>query len=79
MNNAPTVGGTAAGIRRVKATEPLGWLSAGVRSFASAPAASLPYGALFALAAAGTLYLTWTLPGFAVAFITCAYQKPRTD
>lgn len=70
MNNAPTVAGTTAGIRRVKAAEPLEWLSAGVRSFASAPAASLLYGVLFALAAAGTLYLTWTLPGFTVAFIT---------
>ena len=48
MNNAPTVADTAAGIRRVKAAEPLAWLSAGVRSFASAPAASLLYGALFA-------------------------------
>jgi len=36
MNNAPTVAGTTAGIRRVKAAEPLEWLSAGVRSFASA-------------------------------------------
>jgi len=57
-------------IRRVKATQPLAWLAAGACSFAAAPATSLLYGVLFALAAAGTLYLTWSFPGFSVAFLT---------
>jgi uncharacterized membrane protein len=64
------VSGDGAEIRRVGISAPLEWLRAGVRSFASAPVPSLFYGALFAAAAAGTFYLSWTLPGFTVAFVT---------
>ncbi len=70
MHPTTTSTSPAAEIRRVHATAPLEWLAAGVRSFAQAPGASLLYGALFALAAAGTVYLAWSFPGFTVAFIT---------
>jgi len=70
INTMPGATDNAAEIRRVDVSAPLVWLRAGVRSFASAPGPSLVYGALFALAAAGTLHLSWTLPGFTVAFVT---------
>jgi len=70
INTMPGVSGDAAEIRRVDASAPLRWLGAGVRSFLAAPGPSLVYGVLFTLAAAGTLYLSWTLPGFTVAFVT---------
>ncbi|MCU0833191.1 MAG: DUF2189 domain-containing protein [Chromatiaceae bacterium] len=57
-------------IRSVDVAEPFDWLASGVRSFAAAPVASLLYGALFALAAAATLYWTWEMPGFTVALLT---------
>lgn len=62
--------GAPAEIRQVHIAAPFEWLRAGVRSLAAAPGPSLLYGALFALAAAATVYLTRTLPGFTVAFIT---------
>jgi uncharacterized membrane protein len=70
LNTMPNVAGNAAEVRRVDVAAPVQWLGAGVRSFATAPGLSLIYGALFALVAAGTLYLSWTFPGFTVAFIT---------
>jgi uncharacterized membrane protein len=69
INSLSGATGTAE-IRRIAVSDPLQWLGAGVRSLAAAPGPSLIYGTLFALAAAGTLYLTWTVPGFTVAFIT---------
>lgn len=62
--------GAPAEIRQVHIAAPFEWLRAGVRSLAAAPGPSLLYGALFALAAAAAVYLTRTLPGFTVAFIT---------
>jgi uncharacterized membrane protein len=71
MNHTSSLNSTTAKIRRVEnLADPFKWLGAGVLSFAAAPGASLLYGAVFALGAAGTLYLSWTLPGFTVAFIT---------
>jgi len=70
MKVTSTLASPAAEVRRIGLTAPFGWLADGVRSFASAPGASLLFGALFALAAAGTTYLSWTLPGFTVAFLT---------
>ncbi len=70
MKVTSTLAGPPAEICRIGLTEPFGWLADGVRSFASAPGTSLLYGALFALAAAGTTYLSWTLPRFTVAFLT---------
>ena len=63
LDSAPT-------IRRADLAEPFEWLAAGIRSFAAAPAGSLLYGTLFALACWLTLTLTWTLPWFALAFLT---------
>jgi hypothetical protein len=60
MQATSTVPSPAAEVRHIGLTEPFGWLADGVRSFASAPGASLLYGALFAIAAAGTTYLSWT-------------------
>jgi uncharacterized membrane protein len=57
-------------VGRIDAAAPFEWLAAGVRDFAAAPWASLLYGALFSLLTAGTLYLTWELPGLTVAFLT---------
>ena len=57
-------------IRSVEADAPLQWLAAGVRDFLATPGSSLLYGALFSLLAAGTIYLTWELPGFTFAFLT---------
>jgi uncharacterized membrane protein len=70
MKVTPTLTSPAAEVRHIGLTAPFGWLADGVRSFASAPGTSLLYGALFALAAAGTTYLSLTLPGFTVAFLT---------
>ena len=70
MKVTSTLASPAAEVRHIGLTAPFGWLADGVRSFASAPGTSLLYGALFALAAAGTTYLSWTLPGFTVAFLT---------
>lgn len=57
-------------VRSIGIAEPFDWLASGLRSFAAAPAASLFYGVLFALAAATTLYWTWEMPGFTVALLT---------
>jgi len=70
MNVKSTLSSPAAEVHHIGLTAPFGWLADGVRSFATAPGTSLLYGALFALAAAGTTYLSWTLPGFTVAFLT---------
>jgi len=70
MHPTTTYTSPDAEILRVDAAAPLEWLAAGVRSFVQAPGASLLYGALFALAAAGSVYLAWSFPGFTVAFIT---------
>jgi len=70
MKVTSTLASPAGEVRRIGLTAPFGWLADGVRSFASAPGTSLLYGALFALAAAGTTYLSLTLPGFTVAFLT---------
>jgi uncharacterized membrane protein len=57
-------------IRRVDLEEPLDWLAVGVRTFAAAPASSLLYGTLFAIACWVTLALTRALPWFTIAFLT---------
>jgi len=62
--------GDAALINRIDADTPIEWLEAGVRDFKAAPGPSLLYGILFSAAAAATLYLSWNLPGFAIAFLT---------
>ena len=70
MHLAATAASRDVEIRPVGVAQPFAWLAAGARSFAAAPGTSLLYGALFALAAAGALYLTWNFPGFTVAFLT---------
>jgi uncharacterized membrane protein len=57
-------------IHTVPASAPFDWLAAGARCFLAAPVASLVYGALFTLFTGAALYLTWELPGFAVAILT---------
>jgi len=54
MNVKSTLSSPAAEVHHIGLTAPFGWLADGVRSFATAPGTSLLYGALFALAAAGT-------------------------
>ena len=61
---------TAAKVRKVELSAPLDWLASGIRDFLAAPGSSLLYGALFSIAAGATLYFSWTLPGFTVAFLT---------
>ncbi len=61
---------TAPTTRVVDIAEPLAWLANGAVTFARAPTHSLLYGALFALACWVTLWLTWSLPWFAIAFLT---------
>jgi len=66
----PSFSETAPSIHRVDVAEPLDWLTAGLRTFAAAPASSLFYGALFAIACWVTLTLTLALPWFTIAFVT---------
>ncbi len=60
----------APSIRRIDMAEPLDWLAAGIRTFSATRVCSLLYGTAFAAACWATLALTWSLPWFAIAFVT---------
>ena len=57
-------------IRHVAIDAPIDWLRAGWRTMLAAPAASLLYGVLFALACIGVLLLSRTFPWFTLSFLT---------
>lgn len=57
-------------IRQVDIAEPLDWLAKAARSFAQHPGHSVLYGIVFALACWASLWLTWSLPWFTIAFLT---------
>ena len=57
-------------IRHVDIDAPMDWLKAGWRTMLAAPAASLLYGVLFALACIGVLLLARAFPWFTLSFLT---------
>ncbi|EXJ15343.1 DUF2189 domain-containing protein [Imhoffiella purpurea] len=60
----------APSVRRIEIAEPLDWLRQAIQTFVRAPGHSLLYGALFSLACWATIALIWSLPWFALAFLT---------
>ncbi|MBK1721996.1 DUF2189 domain-containing protein [Thiocystis violacea] len=70
IRHSHTQGPDVTQVRHVDITEPLEWLGKGIRTLAKSPLHGLAYGALFAAACWVTLWLTWSLPWFSIAFLT---------